>query len=78
LTLRHRDERLVELGLKAQEVSRDGRVREWVIAGAPAADVLEGQRDRAVLDGLYRQCPIGLVDHGLDLRILRVNRAIER
>ncbi|MFD7407939.1 SpoIIE family protein phosphatase [Streptomyces sp. NPDC059866] len=78
LNVRHRDGRLVEMGLRAHALSRDGRVREWVLAGALAVDVLEWQRDRAVLDGLYRRCPIGLVVHGPDLRILRVNRAIER
>ncbi|MFE9438558.1 SpoIIE family protein phosphatase [Streptomyces sp. NPDC006602] len=78
LTVRHRDGRLVEMGLRADALSRDGRVREWVLAGALEADVLEWQRDRAVLDGLYRRCPIGLVVHGPDLRLLRVNRAIER
>ncbi|MFI6850893.1 SpoIIE family protein phosphatase [Streptomyces sp. NPDC050416] len=78
LTLRHRDGRLVELGIRVHELSRDGGGREWFLAGAPAGDVLEWQRDRAVLDGLYRQCPIGLVIHGPDQRILRVNRAIER
>ncbi|MFG2788317.1 SpoIIE family protein phosphatase [Streptomyces sp. NPDC048419] len=78
LTVRHRDGRPVPMGLRAHELSRDGGVREWFLAGAPAADVLEWQRDRAVLDGLYRRCPIGLVVHGPDLRLLRVNRAIER
>jgi PAS domain S-box-containing protein len=78
LQVRHRDGRLVEMGLRAHAFSRDDRVREWLVAGAPAADVLEWQRDRAVLDGLYRRCPIGLVIHGPDLRVLRVNRAIER
>ncbi|MEU3859476.1 SpoIIE family protein phosphatase [Streptomyces sp. NPDC028722] len=78
LRVRHRDGRLVEMGIRAHAISRDDRVREWFLAGALAVDVLEWQRDRAVLDGLYRQCPIGLVVHGPDLRLLRVNRAIER
>ncbi|MGQ4415116.1 SpoIIE family protein phosphatase [Streptomyces sp. SAS_269] len=78
LTLRHRDGRLVEMGLRAHALSRDDGVREWILAGALAVDVLEWQRDRAVLDGLYRRCPIGLVVHGPDLTLVRVNRAIER
>jgi PAS domain S-box-containing protein len=78
LPVRHRDGRIVQMGLRAHALARDDRVREWFLAGAPAADVLEWQRDRAILDGLYRQCPIGLVVHGTDLRELRVNRAIER
>ncbi|MEV5879455.1 SpoIIE family protein phosphatase [Streptomyces sp. NPDC052101] len=78
LNVRHRDGQLVEMGLRAQPLARDDRIREWLLAGAPTADVLEWQRDRAVLDGLYRRCPIGLVVHGPDLRLLRVNRAIER
>ncbi|WP_079073782.1 SpoIIE family protein phosphatase [Streptomyces sp. Root1310] len=78
LKVRHRDGRFVEMGLRAQTFSRDDRGREWLVAGALAADVLDWQRDRAILDGLYRQCPIGLVVHGPDLRVLRVNRAVER
>ncbi|WP_191874998.1 SpoIIE family protein phosphatase [Streptomyces filipinensis] len=78
LNLRHRDGQIVEMGLRAQPLSRGDGIREWLLAGASTADVLEWQRDRAVLDGLYRRCPIGLVVHGPDLRLLRVNRAIER
>ncbi|MGN9762265.1 SpoIIE family protein phosphatase [Streptomyces sp. SD31] len=78
LKVRHRDGRLVEMGLRAQGLSRDGQVREWILSGALAVDVLEWRRNRAVLDGLYRRCPIGLVVHSPDLRLLRVNRAIER
>ncbi|MBV7697846.1 SpoIIE family protein phosphatase [Streptomyces sp. TRM70350] len=77
LAVRHRSGHPVELGLRVSALERDG-VREWLLAGAPAADVLEWQRDRAVLDGLYHRCPIGLVVHSPDMRILRVNRAIER
>ncbi|MFF1603891.1 PAS domain S-box protein [Streptomyces mirabilis] len=78
LNVRHSDGRLVEMGLRAHALARHDRVREWILAGALAVDVLEWQRDRAVLDGLYRRCPVGLVVHGPDLSILRVNRAIER
>ncbi|MFJ9835846.1 SpoIIE family protein phosphatase [Streptomyces sp. NPDC101169] len=78
LKARHRDGRLVEMGVRAHALSRDERIREWFLVGALAVDVLEWQRDLAVLDGLYRRCPIGLVVHGPDLRLLRVNRAIER
>ncbi|MFF8973958.1 SpoIIE family protein phosphatase [Streptomyces sp. NPDC014995] len=78
LKVRHRDGRLVEMGLRAQALSRGDQVHEWILAAAFAADVLEWQRNRALLDGLYRRCPIGLVVHGPDLRVLRVNRAIER
>ncbi|MFH9550333.1 SpoIIE family protein phosphatase [Streptomyces sp. NPDC017435] len=78
LKVRHRDGRLVEMGLRAHALSRGDRVREWFLAGALAADVMEWQVDLAVLDGLYRRCPIGLVIHGPDLRLLRVNRAVER
>jgi PAS domain S-box-containing protein len=78
LQVRHRDGRLVEMGLRAEGLSRDGQVREWILSGALAVDVLEWRRNRAVLDGLYRRCPIGLAVHSPDLRLLRVNRAIER
>ncbi|MFB7241224.1 SpoIIE family protein phosphatase [Streptomyces populi] len=78
LKVRHRDGRLVEMGLRAHALSRHDRVHEWILAGALAADLLEWQRDRAVLDGLYRRSPVGMVVHGPDLTLLRVNRAIER
>ncbi|MFD9322506.1 SpoIIE family protein phosphatase [Streptomyces sp. NPDC060053] len=78
LKVLHRDGRPVELGLRAHALSRGDRVREWFLAGALAVDVMEWQMDLAVLDGLYRRCPIGLVIHGPDLRLLRVNRAVER
>ncbi|WP_406178322.1 SpoIIE family protein phosphatase [Streptomyces sp. NBC_00996] len=77
LALRHRSGHRVELGLRVSAISR-GQVREWFLVGAPAAGVLEWQRDRAVLEGLYRRCPIGMVVHSPDMKILRVNRAIER
>ncbi|MFE0512431.1 SpoIIE family protein phosphatase [Streptomyces sp. NPDC058964] len=77
LPVRHKNGHQVDLGLKITALTRD-RGREWVLAGALAEDVLEWQRDRAVLEGLYRRCPIGLVVHSPDMRILRVNRAIER
>ncbi|MFF9769055.1 SpoIIE family protein phosphatase [Streptomyces sp. NPDC014636] len=78
LKVRHRDGRPVEMGVRAHALARDDRVREWILTGAPAADVLEWQRDRAILDGLCRRSPVGLVVHSPDLRLLRVNRAIER
>jgi PAS domain S-box-containing protein len=77
LALRHRSGHRVELGLRVSAISRD-QVREWFLVGAPAADVLEWQRDRAVLEGLYRRCPIGMVVHSPEMKVLRVNRAIEK
>ncbi|MEW2080199.1 SpoIIE family protein phosphatase [Streptomyces sp. NPDC005283] len=78
LAVRHRSGRLVEMAFRAGALLRDGDVREWFLVGAPAAEVLEWQRDRAVLDGLFRRCPIGLVVHSPEMTILRVNRAVER
>ena len=78
LPVRHRDGRRVEMGFRARAVTRDGDSREWVLVGAPAAEVDAWQRDRALLDGLYRRSPIGLVTYGPDRRVIRVNRAIER
>jgi PAS domain S-box-containing protein len=78
LAVRHRSGRIVEMGFRARALLRDGDVREWFLVGAPAAEVLEWQRDRAVLDGLFRRCPIGLVVHSPEMTILRVNRAVER
>ncbi|WP_345663926.1 SpoIIE family protein phosphatase [Streptomyces venetus] len=78
LAVRHRGGRLVEMGFRARELLRGDQVREWFLVGAPAAEVLEWQRDRAVLDGLFRRCPVGLVVHSPEMTILRVNRAIEQ
>ncbi|WP_328888974.1 SpoIIE family protein phosphatase [Streptomyces sp. NBC_00316] len=78
LPVRHRDGRRVEMGFRARAVTRDGDSREWVLVGAPAAEVGAWQRDRALLDGLYRRSPIGLVTYGPDRRVIRVNRAVEK
>ncbi|WP_308312814.1 PAS domain S-box protein [Streptomyces sp. ISL-1] len=78
LAVRHRSGRLVEMGFRAGELLRGDHVRDWLLVGAPAAEVLEWQRDGAVLDGLFRRCPIGLVVHSPEMTILRVNRAIGR
>ncbi|MER5459845.1 SpoIIE family protein phosphatase [Streptomyces sp. NPDC002668] len=78
LAVRHRSGRRVEMGFRARALLRGGDVREWFLVGAPATEVLEWQRDRAVLDGLFRRCPIGLVVHSPEMTILRVNRAVER
>lgn len=78
LAVRHRSGRLVEMGFRVRALLRGGGVREWFLVGAPAAEILEWQRDRAVLDGLFRRCPIGLVVHSPEMTILRVNRAVER
>ncbi|MFF3686227.1 SpoIIE family protein phosphatase [Streptomyces sp. NPDC002187] len=78
LAARHRSGRFVEMGFRARELLRVDSVREWVLVGAPAARVLEWRRDRALLEGLFRRCPIGLAVHSPEMRILRVNRAIER
>ncbi|MFF3460193.1 SpoIIE family protein phosphatase [Streptomyces sp. NPDC002730] len=78
LTVRHLSGRLVEMGVRARALLRDGNLREWFLVGAPAAEILEWQRDRAVLDGLFRRCPIGLVVHSPEMTIIRVNRSIER
>lgn len=78
LAVRHRSGRLVEMAFRARALLRGGDVHEWFLVGAPATEVLEWQRDRAVLDGLFRRCPIGLVVHSPEMTILRVNRAVER
>lgn len=66
------------MGFRARAITRDGDSREWVLVGAPAAEVDAWQRDRALLDGLYRRSPIGLVTYGPDRRVIRINRAVEK
>ncbi|MFB7503533.1 PAS domain-containing protein [Streptomyces broussonetiae] len=78
LPVRRRDGRRVEMGFRVRAVTREGGGQEWLLVGAPAAEVIAWQRDRALLDGLYRRSPIGLVVHGPDRRVIRVNRAVEK
>ncbi|WP_345654130.1 SpoIIE family protein phosphatase [Streptomyces siamensis] len=78
LPIRHRDGQRVEMGFRARATTREGDAQEWILVGAPAAEVIAWQRDRALLDGLYRRSPIGLVTYGPDMRVIRVNRAIEK
>ncbi|MGW2643333.1 SpoIIE family protein phosphatase [Streptomyces sp. NPDC001393] len=78
LPVRHRDGRRVEMGFRARAVTREGGGQEWLLVGAPAADVIAWQRDRALLDGLYRRSPIGLVTYGPDRKVIRVNRAVAK
>ncbi len=77
LPVRDRDGNRLELGVRVRAVVR-GDGHEWFLVGAPAAEVVEWERDRAVLDGLFRRSPVGLVVHSTRLRLLRVNRAVER
>ncbi|MFI6489059.1 SpoIIE family protein phosphatase [Streptomyces sp. NPDC050564] len=78
LPIRHRDGQRVEMGFRARAITRDGESQEWILVGAPAAEVIAWQRDRALLDGLYHRSPIGLVIHSPDMTVIRVNRAIEK
>ncbi|MFE0511020.1 SpoIIE family protein phosphatase [Streptomyces sp. NPDC058964] len=78
LPVRHREGRRVEMGFRARAVTRDGDSQEWLLVGAPAADVIAWQRDRALLDGLYHRSPIGLATYGPDRRVIRINRAIAK
>ncbi|MGW7526634.1 SpoIIE family protein phosphatase [Streptomyces sp. NPDC054783] len=78
LPVRHRDGRRVEMGFRVRAVTREGGGQEWLLVGAPATEVIAWQRDRALLDGLYRRSPIGLVTYDPDRRVIRVNRAVEK
>ncbi|WP_405879735.1 SpoIIE family protein phosphatase [Streptomyces sp. NBC_01384] len=78
LPIRHRDGRRVEMGFRARAITRDGDSQEWLLVGAPAAEVIAWQRDRALLDGLYYRSPIGLVVHSPERTVIRVNRAVEK
>ncbi|MGP4004781.1 SpoIIE family protein phosphatase [Streptomyces sp. 8N706] len=78
LPLRDRTGRRMELAVRARAVIRSGDVHEWFLVGSPVEAVLQWETDRAVLDGMFRRSPIGLVVHSPELRILRVNRAIAR
>ncbi|MGW0704085.1 SpoIIE family protein phosphatase [Streptomyces sp. NPDC002867] len=70
--------RTLGFGVRARLVTRDDGETEWFLVGAPAAEVVQWEIDRSVMDGLFRRSPIGLAVHDTDLSILRVNRAIAR
>ncbi|WP_079169147.1 SpoIIE family protein phosphatase [Streptomyces sp. CC77] len=75
--VRRRDGGRVDLGCRVRPITRDGDPPcEWFLVGAPAAEVVQWETDRSVLDGLFRRSPIGLSVHATDLSILRVNRAV--
>ncbi|MER5462233.1 SpoIIE family protein phosphatase [Streptomyces sp. NPDC002668] len=76
--VRHRDGRRVELGCRARAITRGNAVCEWFLVAAPAEEVIQWERDRSVLDGLFRRSPIGLSVFAPDLSLLRVNRAISK
>ncbi|MFJ5531675.1 SpoIIE family protein phosphatase [Streptomyces sp. NPDC093261] len=78
LPILHRDGRRVEMGFRARAITRDEDSREWFLVGAPVAEVVAWERDRALLDGLYHRSPVGLVIHSPDRRVLRINRAVEK
>ncbi|MEV5243114.1 SpoIIE family protein phosphatase [Streptomyces cinnamoneus] len=73
-----RDGRRIPVGVRARCVTRAAPECEWFLAAAPAADVIQWETDRSVLDGLFRRSPIGLAVHAPDLTVLRVNRPIAR
>ncbi|MGW7555280.1 SpoIIE family protein phosphatase [Streptomyces rimosus] len=76
LPLLHRDGQRVELGFRVRPVVRGDEAYEWFVVAARAAEVAQWEIDRSVLEGLFRNSPIGLSVHAPDLSILRINRAI--
>ncbi|MFD7609323.1 SpoIIE family protein phosphatase [Streptomyces sp. NPDC059828] len=63
-------------GLRVRRLTRSTGADEWFLVGAPAQEVAQWELDRRVMDGLFRQSPIGLTIHDPSLVILRINRAI--
>ncbi|MBT2367397.1 SpoIIE family protein phosphatase [Streptomyces sp. ISL-10] len=74
--VRIKEGRTVGFGVRARLVTRDSGEKEWFLIGAPAAEVVQWEIDRSVMDGLFRRSPIGLSVHDTDLKILRINRAL--
>ncbi|WP_236242581.1 SpoIIE family protein phosphatase [Streptomyces sp. CC228A] len=75
--VRCRDGSRMDLGCRVRAITRAGEPScEWFLVGAPAAEVVQWETDRSVLDGLFRRSPIGLSVHAPDLTILRVNKAV--
>ncbi|MET9971868.1 PAS domain-containing protein, partial [Streptomyces sp. NPDC006356] len=78
LPVRHGAGHRVYVGFRARRVQRLDSTVEWLLVGALAEDIAQWEIDRAVLDGLFRRSPVGVVVLGPDLRILRVNQAVAR
>ncbi|MFF7167032.1 SpoIIE family protein phosphatase [Streptomyces sp. NPDC008086] len=78
LPVRHGGGHRVYVGFRARRVRRLDSTVEWLLVGSLAEDIAQWEIDRAVLDGLFRRSPVGVVVLGPDLRILRVNQAVAR
>ncbi|MEV6106329.1 SpoIIE family protein phosphatase [Streptomyces sp. NPDC051940] len=77
LVARHRDDRSVDLMVRAWPVVTGGGT-DWFTIFVPAAEIRRWDTDRAVVDGLFSQAPIGLAVFDPGLRFIRVNDALQR
>ncbi|WP_432167034.1 SpoIIE family protein phosphatase [Streptomyces sp. bgisy031] len=76
LAVRHSDGRSVDLTVRAWPlVTESGS--EWFAFFVGAAQIRRWDTDRAVVDGLFAQAPIGLAVVDSRLRFLRINDALQ-
>ncbi|MFI6360001.1 SpoIIE family protein phosphatase [Streptomyces sp. NPDC050743] len=78
LALRHHDGHRVELMARAWPVVAGAGETHWHTFFIEVAKVRRWDTDRAVIEGLFVQAPIGLAVLDTRLRFVRVNDALER
>ncbi|MGW8680091.1 SpoIIE family protein phosphatase [Streptomyces sp. NPDC055817] len=76
LTARHRDGRGVDLLVRAWPVVTESG-SDWFAIFVEAAEIRRWDTDRAVVDGLFEQAPVGLAVYDPQLRFLRINDALQ-
>ncbi|MFB7504983.1 SpoIIE family protein phosphatase [Streptomyces broussonetiae] len=78
LAVRHHDGGPVELLVRSWPVATGARDVHWHLCFAEMAKVRRWDTDRAVIEGLFAQAPIGLAVLDTRLCFVRVNDALER
>ncbi|MEU9859393.1 SpoIIE family protein phosphatase [Streptomyces sp. NPDC047971] len=77
--LRHRDGHGVEVRLRASRLAAaEGSPAVWHVSAVRSAAARRSEAEYAILEGLVAQSPIGLAIYGPDLRLTRVNPALEK
>ncbi|MFB8272493.1 SpoIIE family protein phosphatase [Streptomyces sp. NPDC055955] len=76
LTARHRDGHGVDLLVRAWPVVTDSG-RDWFAIFVEAGEIRRWDTDRAMVDGLFEQAPVGLAVYDSQLRFLRINDALQ-
>ncbi|WP_432177273.1 SpoIIE family protein phosphatase [Streptomyces sp. NBC_00063] len=77
LTARHRDGHRAEIMARVWPIAAEGG-RNWLAIFTAASELRRWDTDRATVDGLFSQAPIGLAVFDPDLRFIRINDALQK